>query len=147
MMKMIRQAVLLTVLAAVCAVLTYAFHPGAPALYLRNEPLAQQEVTAERIEAEWSGEVLWIDARPRAEYEEAHIPGALLLNEEEWNDLLWEHQDALFAAEKPIVVYCGARSCKASKKVVERLRESTPLEEVYFLRGGWEATRGVIGNQ
>ncbi len=85
--------------------------------------------------------MLWIDARTRAEFEKGHHPGAILLNEEEWTELLWKRVEVIQASERPLVVYCAGRACEASRKVTQRLRESMGLEEVYFLRGGWDALR------
>lgn len=141
MKPVIRQAALLVAMAAVGAILTWAIHPRAPALYLRNEPLTLNEVTLEHIETEWNGDVIWVDARSRSEYEKEHQPGAMLLNEEEWTALLEENIEVFFDADKPIVVYCGAQACEASRKVAERLRQNTPLENVFFLRGGWKVLR------
>jgi len=140
-MRVLLEAVAIVGVALAAGGLTKIWHPRAPALYLQNEPLARNEVTLEEVGERWSGEVIWIDARSRAEYEKGHHPGALLLNEEEWTDLLLQHEEILFGSETPVVVYCAARVCEASRKVTERLRQNTPREEVYFLRGGWKVLK------
>ena len=82
--------------------------------------------------------VLWIDARWEAEYAQARIPGALPLNEDNWNKLL----PAVLSAWQPgrrIIVYCGSRQCQASREVAERLRDQVGLADVFILKGGWES--------
>ncbi len=82
--------------------------------------------------------ILWIDARREAEYAQAHIPGALPLNEDSWNELL----PAILAAWQPgrrVIVYCGSRQCQASREVAERLRDEVGLADVLVLKGGWES--------
>lgn len=129
--------------ATVGAALTKVFHPKAPALYLQNEPLKEDEVTLDLVEAQWEGEVIWIDARSAEEYAEAHHPGALLLNEEGWNDQLWEHHEVIQEGTRPIVVYCATHACDASRRVARRLRENMGLGDVWVLRGGWDALHGA----
>ena len=85
----------------------------------------------------WGDSVLWVDARPEAEFERAHVPGAMLLNEDEWD----AHLRTLLTAwspERKLVVYCSAQSCSASHAVAERLRHEAGLQNVYVLEGGWE---------
>jgi rhodanese-related sulfurtransferase len=81
-------------------------------------------------------DAVWVDARSREEYEQGHVTGAILLNEENWDSLLGN----LFEAWKPpraIIVYCNA-GCQASQKVAERLRD-LGIDPVYFLKGGYDA--------
>jgi rhodanese-related sulfurtransferase len=85
----------------------------------------------------WDDTALWIDARPEEEFARGHVPGAMLLNEDEWSALL----PALLTAwspERKLVVYCSRQSCNASHAVAERLRNETGLKNVYVLEGGWE---------
>ena len=142
-MKVLIEASVIVALASVAGGLTKLWHPRAPAWYQSSEPLAQNEVTLDQIEEGWGGKVIWIDARQRSEYEKGHHPGALLLNEEEWADLLWSHAEILQSGDKPAIVYCAGQACAASRKVAQRLRESMGMEEVYYLRGGWKALRAV----
>lgn len=79
----------------------------------------------------------WVDARGRTAYEEDHIPEALLLNEDNWDDL-FEQFIVSWDGISTIVVYCDSRTCAASKGVAERLKTSLGLEEVWVLKGGWE---------
>ncbi len=84
-------------------------------------------------------EVLWLDARSEADYEAAHIPEAICLNEDNWDDGIVELMGAWLTNPRPIVVYCGSESCGTSKRIAERLREALPDAEIYSLKGGWDA--------
>jgi len=82
--------------------------------------------------------VLWIDARSEKEYASGRIPGALLLNEENWDHLL----PSILGAWTPgqtIVVYCSSHSCQTSRRVADRLRAEVDLPGILILKGGWEA--------
>jgi rhodanese-related sulfurtransferase len=98
------------------------------------------EVTLAMVH-EWGDHVLWVDARARAKYEHEHIPGAVLLNEDEWNNLFGAFSDA-WDPDKIVVVYCDGRTCDASHAVAERLRKELQNQNVYVLKGGWSAWQG-----
>ena len=104
------------------------------------EPLAPGEVAGETVRA-WGDKVQWVDARPRNKFETDHLPGALLLNEDEWSKLVPAFLDA-WDPDRPVVVYCDGGSCEASHAVAKRLREELNIGEVYVLKGGlaqWRA--------
>ncbi len=86
----------------------------------------------------WGANVIWVDARPEEEFAREHVPGALLLNEDRWNELLPQMLMA-WSPEKRVVVYCSSQSCGASREVARRLREEAQLKNVFVLDGGWEA--------
>ena len=86
----------------------------------------------------WGDTVLWVDARPDAQFEQAHIPNAQLLNEDRWNDLL-PPMLAAWSSDKQVVVYCSSQSCAASHEVARRLKAEAQLPNVHVLHGGWEA--------
>ncbi len=85
----------------------------------------------------WGESVLWLDARPDKEFDHDHIPGALQLNEDRWNELL-PGMLAQWSPTRKLVVYCSRESCHASHEVAERLRKEAGLTNVYVLTGGWE---------
>ena len=135
---MIKEILIILVISAAAAGATKWLHPKAPALYLQNEPLEENQVTLEIVEERWKGEVLWVDARTRKEYEKSHRDGAILLNEEDWADLMWDNRDKLEnIGEKPVVVYCDGSTCERSHRIAEMLRQNVALEDVYVLRGDW----------
>jgi rhodanese-related sulfurtransferase len=132
---LLRQVGLLLVLALLPAV--------GQALYLRdtvpwNAP-AVAEGEVELAEAQsWGESVLWLDARPDAQFTSGHIPGALQLNEDRWSELLPQFL-AAWSPDKRVIIYCSSQSCAASHEVARRLREEAQLSNVYVLHGGWEA--------
>jgi len=139
MLKAIPQAVILLLLAAAAGYATHAWHPRAPALYLVEEPLRNDEVSLQMIEERWKGEVLWIDARPQEQFDAGHVPGALLLNEQKFDEQLFALLDTLQTNQKPIILYCGAAKCDASRQVLLRLKQTLPVENAFVLKGGWTA--------
>ncbi len=143
MIRAIRQAVCLIALAATAAWATHAWHPRAPALYLVEEPLRDDEVSMKVIQERWQGKVLWIDARIQEQYDAEHIPGAVLLNEQHFDEQLFGLLDTLQTNTKPIIVYCNAAKCDASRKVLERLKQMLSIDQAYVLKGGWNAWRQV----
>ena len=121
-----------------------AFLPAiGQALYYRGEvswrqpPVDSAPVSVAEAK-EWGAAVLWIDARGEEPFTKAHVPGAMRLDEDEWNTLL----PAVLAAwspERKVVVYCSRETCNLSHDVAERLRHEVQLKNVYVLQGGWEA--------
>lgn len=106
----------------------------------QEEPLAPGEVRLATAR-EWGERVQWVDARSRAKYERTRIPGALLLNEDEWDKLVGPFLDA-WDADKTLVVYCDGGHCEASQRVAERIRHDLQIPGVYVLKGGWAAWEG-----
>ena len=92
------------------------------------------------MEALKGKDVLWIDARPEKKFEVKHIPGAILLNEYDWDGGRERLFKALenFDPEGPFVVYCN-EGCFSSEAVANRLRQEFEKENVYFLKGGMKA--------
>jgi rhodanese-related sulfurtransferase len=86
----------------------------------------------------WGDKVLFVDARSRQRYEAGHIPGAILLNEEQWDTLFPAFSDA-WDPDKTIVVYCDGGGCEASQEVAARLRKALGVETIFVLKGGWPA--------
>ena len=131
---LVRQALILAALAFVPAL--------GEALYFRDKvswesPVpASEMVTVDQARA-WGDNAIWVDARPDVEFEREHIPGAVPLNEDRWNDLLPSFL-AKWSPEKKVVVYCSSQSCNASREVAHRLRDEAQLKNVFVLQGGWE---------
>jgi rhodanese-related sulfurtransferase len=132
--SLVRQALILFAL---------AFLPGiGQAIYFRDKvswqsPVpASEMVTVAQVRA-WGGNAIWVDARPDVEFEREHVPGAVLLNEDRWNELLPQFLTT-WSPEKRVVVYCSSQSCNASREVARRLRDEAQLRNVFVLQGGWE---------
>ena len=85
---------------------------------------------------------IWVDARTIKEFEERHLPRALLFDESDWDAELLKLMDTWLIQPRPIVIYCGDKDCGTSKRIAERLRKSMPDAEIYSLKGGstawWE---------
>jgi rhodanese-related sulfurtransferase len=132
--SLLRQALILMAL---------AFLPGiGQALYFRDKVSWQSPVPASEIVTlaqarAWGRNAIWVDARPDAEFEREHIPGAVLLNEDRWSELLPQFL-ATWSPEKRVVVYCSSQSCNASREVARRLKDEAQLKNVFVLQGGWE---------
>lgn len=138
---MIKQASFIVLLAMSAGLLTALFHPRAPIYRTSGErsPLAISLTEVNALRAE---RVLWIDARSEDEYATDHVPGAILLNEDDWETGF----EALLHQWNPaqtLVVYCDEATCHASEAVAQRLRHEMSVESVYFLEGGWAVLREV----
>lgn len=134
MKALLRQSLLL---------LGLALLPGVgQALYYRDKvswetPIAASEMVTLAQARDWKANAIWIDARPEEEFEREHVPGALLLNEDRWNELL-PQMLAVWSPEKRVVVYCSSESCGSSREIAQRLRKEAGLTNVFVLEGGWE---------
>ena len=132
---LVRQVLLLLALAFVPAI--------GQAIYFRDRISWQSPIPAsERVTVEqakgWGTGALWIDARPDDQFAQEHFPGALLLNEDHFNQQL-PNVLAAWSPGKKVVVYCSTQSCGASREIARRLRDEAHLEGVFVLEGGWEA--------
>jgi rhodanese-related sulfurtransferase len=121
-----------------------ALAPGVgEAIYFRDKIswqsaiLSSELVTVDRART-WGDNAIWVDARPDDEFARDHVPGALSLNEDRWNELLPQFL-AVWSPEKKVIVYCSSLSCNASREVARRLRKEAQLPDVFVLKGGWEA--------
>ncbi len=79
-----------------------------------------------------------MDARTGQRYAQGHIAGALLLNNESWDDLVPKFLDA-WDPDKKVVVYCDGGGCDAAEEIAGRMRRELQLHDVYVLKGGWPA--------
>jgi rhodanese-related sulfurtransferase len=127
----------LLLLAALSAVGAALIHPKKP--QWNRSSLAEGEVDLKTAN-EWAKKVLWVDARPRDQFDAGHIPGALLLNSFEWEPLLDPFLDE-WNRDRIVVVYCGSADCELSRQVAEKLRKEVQISKVYVLKGGWQAWR------
>lgn len=120
------QAVVLAAVALIPAVGAGVFHPKRPDW--RSYELSFSEIS--KLET-----VLWVDGRAAKEYHLSHIPGALLLNEDDWDGGLPAVLQA-WSPGCPIVVYGGR--CQTSGEVARRLRKEVGFDTVYVLEGNWK---------
>jgi rhodanese-related sulfurtransferase len=121
-----------------------ALLPGVgEAVYFKNRiswksAIPDSELVTVEVARSWGDSALWVDARPDADFARGHVPGAISINEDRWNELLPQFLQ-VWSPEKKIVVYCSAKSCNAAREVAERLRKEAQLpNEIRVLQGGWE---------
>lgn len=125
------------------ALILLAFLPAiGEAIYYRHQvswqsPVPASETVTVDLARSWGDNALWVDARPDNEFERDHVPGAIQLNEDRWNDLLGPFL-ATWSPEKKVVVYCSTQSCNLAIEVARRLRNEAQIKDVFVLQGGWE---------
>ena len=93
-------------------------------------------------------DALIVDARRRDEFDAGHIPGALSLDAEHWDEALPDFLGA-WSPERPVVIYCGGQACGLSKEVALKLLHDLPEARVYVLKGGypaWQAQQALHDN-
>ncbi len=131
--ELLKQCLLLGAITLAAGGAAWLLHPRAP----RYDPsLDRGEISLDSLPA-GGRSIMWVDARSAGAFEQDHIPGALLLNEDDWFHLL----DAFMAAwsqEKLVIVYCGSNGCHDSKLVAQRLKNEMGIANVYLLKEGWE---------
>lgn len=135
-----RQAALLCLLALIPALFAGWLHPRRPDWQeLRTRP---PELSPARLRVlAGEAELLWVDARPRERFDAGHIPGALLLNEDHWEEQMPEFVRRWRPGLR-VAVYCDQLQCGASRQVARRLREEFGVDTVVILEGGYAAWKG-----
>ena len=134
--RTLRQLAFVLALALVPALVSGAWQLA----WKKEEPLAPGEVRLATAR-EWGDKVQWVDARARAKYERTHLPGALLLNEDEWDTLVKPFIDE-WDPDKTLVVYCDGGTCDASHAVAARIRKELSIRDVFVLKGGFAEWEG-----
>ncbi|MCC6682233.1 MAG: rhodanese-like domain-containing protein [Phycisphaeraceae bacterium] len=132
-MKLARTILILLALPVGPAVITAFAHPHSPwgvdprdpALIMLKDALAIPNV-------------LWLDARPTLAHEEKHMPDAMALNEDDWDDQI-EDVMLTWQPDQVVIVYCDETLCQSGLQVGRRLHEETGIEPVRVLEGGWDA--------
>jgi rhodanese-related sulfurtransferase len=103
------------------------------------KPLAPGEIDLKALSSVRAPDILWVDARSKAKFESRHIPGALLLNQTEWESLVSDFYDQ-WQPGRRVVVY-GEVDSDNGHEVASRLREESAIDNVWVLKGGYEAWR------
>ena len=85
-----------------------------------------------------SGQVVLVDARPKAAYEAGHIPGAISLPEAASTaDDLAAFQKK-YEPQRRIVVYCSDLKCSASMRLAIKLASWYNYQRVQYMPGGYQ---------
>lgn len=82
--------------------------------YKEVRSISRQELREEMKRGKW----VVLDVRPREEYEEAHIPGAISVPLEQLDEYLGK-----LAPDTKIAAYCRGPFCSATFRAVERMQE------------------------
>lgn len=100
--------------------------------------LKPHEICIEDVMSRWQGKVLWVDARPRKDWEKDGVPGSILWNVDPAEDALKFEAEAMerFVDSPTVIVYCGEGSCGLSLQVVEKILKLGVVSEVHALHGG-----------
>ncbi len=114
---------------------------GPPSRAIVCDPanLKPDEVCLSQIPADAA--VLWVDARPRADWLRNGVQGSVLWNlDPAENVQTFEAETAVRILETPrVIVYCGDENCGVSRQVAERIRALGLGAEVSVLFGGWRS--------
>lgn len=114
---------------------------GPPERLLRCDPasLKPDELCLGSIPA--GAEVVWVDARPRTDWEKNGVPDSILWNLDPAEDMqAFEAETVMNVAMTPrVIVYCGDESCGVSRQIAQRIRALDLGAEVFVLYGGWRA--------
>lgn len=127
--------------ATLLALAALALDPRARAL-LRDAPAADETTLA--AVRDHRGPLLWLDARPAADFARGHIPEALPINPDDWDQQIV----AIIAVWQPgtrVIVYCDDRACGSSRAVADKLRREYQFDDVVILHGGWTAWQKAVG--
>lgn len=131
-MRFPRESLSILLIALVPALATALWHPQKPDW--DQSKLEEGEIRISMAK-KLGDHVLWVDARSPQEFEREHIPGALRLNEQDWDPLITPFLEK-WTPTQYVIVYCGA-DCKSSHQVAFRLRHMG-ISPVFVLKGGWE---------
>ncbi len=136
MSQLIRQLALI-----LAAALLPAAASAALQLRWRSEtPLQPGEIRPSTARLWSHHQVLWVDIRPPARFEAAHIPGAFNCPPEQWTTGSQEVL-ARWSAEKAVVIYGDDDQETQAHAMSQRMREQLGFETTYVLKGGWQAWR------
>jgi rhodanese-related sulfurtransferase len=90
-----------------------------------------------------SGNVLWVDARSRKEWQEDGYPNSILWNLDPKEDALKMEADAVMKIIdcEMVIIYCTSQACGTSRQVAALIRKLDLGPEVKILHGGYPALR------
>jgi rhodanese-related sulfurtransferase len=81
-------------------------------------------------------QALFIDARSKVEYDQAHIPGAIPMPLNDFDQYFEKYKDKIKKA-KYLVTYCHGVGCQLSNKVAQKLYNEKGFKNVGAFFGGW----------
>lgn len=144
-MKSVFQIAILLAISASAASITWVLRDKdakpapTPALPCDPESIKPDEICFHQV----SGNVLWVDARSREEWQENGYPNSILWNLDPNEDALKMEADLFMKItdQKMIVVYCSSKTCGASRQIADKIRKLKLGPEVKVLYGGYPSLR------
>lgn len=139
------RAVIITIVAAAIGVGVNFLSPkGIPLVYTpraevvvasgRKIPIIDEKKASEYLEA---GETVFVDARPREEFDEGHVKDAVSLPAEAKEERYVEVQPLLLLDSK-IIVYCSGPECRDAETVAKFL-DQLGYEKLAVMGSGYFA--------
>lgn len=121
----------------IAAAVTNLQVPAQPALETPAEQLPEQ-VSLAQFQALVEGDkALVLDARPEIFHRLGHVPGAISLPRDDFENAYQAARSGLEADKgQPIVIYCSSSSCEDSELVREGLK-ALGYTQVAVFKGGW----------
>jgi rhodanese-related sulfurtransferase len=110
--------------------------PGEKQPFFSEPPLEEGEERLREVLTWEPDSYQWVDARTRGQFAEDHIPGAVNLNMDDWDELFFANMEAIASAER-LVIYCDGLSCRASHEVRDKLAADGINKNALVLKGGW----------
>jgi hypothetical protein len=121
---------------------------------LRKPPLEKPAFTCDPAKlrddeiclADVKGNVLWVDARSRSEWQANGLKGSILWNMDPKENANLFEAEALphIVAAELVVIYCGSEKCGTSREVAGRISKMDIGPPVKVLHGGWDAIKASI---
>ncbi len=96
-------------------------------------PISQIDLTT-ALKLQKTPGVLFVDARPKAEFETGHIPGAINIPAKSFEDVAPGLKESLVKADK-VVTYCSDVGCDEALEVAEMLHELLNRSILVFADG------------
>ena len=113
--------------------------PPVRALVCNPAELKPGEICLQQIPTD--AKILWVDARPRKDWQKNGLSGSVLWSLEFGEDQkAFEADVAMRIMETPrVIVYCSSESCDLSAQVADKIKGLDLGADVSVLRGGWQA--------
>ncbi len=135
-MKSIYQIAILIAISASAASMTWLLNDPYSKTIAHCDPasLKPDEICFDQV----TGNVLWIDARSRAEWQKNGYPNSILWNLDPKEDALKMEADAAMKIIdfKTVIVYCSSEACGTSRQIAEKIRKLDLGPEIKILHGG-----------
>jgi rhodanese-related sulfurtransferase len=139
MLKTILQAICIVLLASATGLVLNAVRPEATRLAYVTPPkpeLKEEEIISlDEAQQLWGADGVFLDARPRADYERGHIPNAFHVPPEDFAQA-YAQVAPMLGPDTPIICYCDGEECDLSHKLADQLRRQGH-ENVRILVNGW----------